>query len=155
MSRWACVGCLLLAMGCGPDVVPLQLSFPSELSFVLSSSAQVVAVEADADACPELLRQALVGTPPQSAWETGPLSVCSFWAGEVELVDLPEGPMAYVAIARNDAGRPLLAGCRVVDAHEEPEVQVTLAPTDDLRALIAAGMTSECTVDTKCYVGCR
>lgn len=153
--RSACLGVLMLALGCGADVVPLELSFPSELAFVLTSSAQVVVVDADQDSCPELLSQALVGTSPPSTWESGPLSVCSLWAGEVELEELPAGPMAYVVIARSDAGRPLLAGCRVVDAHSEPAVRVTLAPTDDLRAMIAAGAGSECSADSKCFGDCR
>ena len=160
-SKLVCL-CIFLELGaCAVEEQFVELNFPSETTFVRSASAIVVATPLTAGRegeCPELIRQAELGvlTSGELAANTGLQSVCDFRNGLVRIPEVPEGLLAYIAVATSEIGQPLLAGCKVSDVYQEGgPLRIVLSPTATYRSLFMAGSpAAQCTVDSKCGEGC-
>lgn len=155
------LGALMLATpvaGCG-ETVPLALAFPSSESFVRSVNARVFVLDVgdDLGICPTLLMRAELGTLSGDVAQTNLQSVCDFREGAVQIPDVPEGEHAYVAVATNEAGQVLLAGCRIADPYVDGgPLEITLSTTERYRTAFPAGTAPPtCSVEDKCVRSCR
>lgn len=149
----AVVSCAILLSACAASTEPFTLDFPSREAFVRSTSAEVFVVALapdDLDACPRLLADAERGGVTM-AGTTGSVPVCDFRDGVVDYPDVAQGAMAYVGVARDDAGEVLLSGCVVRNVYvDDVPLNIILTPTNEYRT----GDPSSCTVDQKCGGGC-
>lgn len=155
----SCAVVVATLLGCAPTPVDVQATFPSVETFLYSDFGRLLVYELEDDqlgACPSLVDQVVraeIGSPQlDSGWQP----ICTFQEGGVRFPDVPPGPHAYVIVARDEANRVLLSGCRVAEAYEgAPSVHVTLYPTADY-AMATAGRTLTCrSVADKCQQGCR
>lgn len=153
------LGCLAFLAGCGGETVSLELAFPSQDAFVRSANARLFVVEVgdDLGACPDLVMQSELGNLRGDVFESEALSVCDASVGRLTIPDVNEGIYAFVAVATNDAGQVLLAGCTIADPYvDSGALQVVLAPTERYRTTYPVGTPTEtCSADDKCLRGCR
>ena len=151
--RHATVLLALLLFSCGGDTEAFVLDFPSQESFVRSSSAEVFVVPTDDfDACAGLVATVIASDGLAGERSTGEQNVCAFRNGGVSVVDAPEGANAFVAVTRDASGQALLAGCTMRNVYlDDVELHIVLAPTEGYRST----SPSTCTVETKCNNSCR
>lgn len=125
---------MMLACGCAPTPVEVDVRFPREENFLFSEFAQLLVYEVDPETglgdCPTILEQ-IEGTgigDPILTTERVP--VCQLRSGDVRFDDVPPGPHAFVVLAFDDADGLLLDGCRVAEAYvDAPPIEVSLFPT--------------------------
>lgn len=148
-----------LAFGCAPTPVDVQATFPSLETFLYSDFGRLLVYEledTELGSCPALVDRVArneIGQPQlDSNWQP----ICNFQSGGVRFDSVPPGPHAYVIVARDEANRILLTGCRVAEAYEgAPEVSVALFPTPDY-AMATSGRQLTCrSAEDKCQQGCR
>lgn len=157
-SLWCCVA-LVVAVGCAPIPVEVDVTFPREENFLFTDFGQLFIYDVDPVTglgdCPALLEQIRrdVGTPILSTDRT---QICDFRDGGVNFGDVPPGPHAYVVVATNDADTMLLSGCTVAEAYEgAPPVEIRLFPTPGY-ADATRDQTLTCgNAADKCAGGCR
>ncbi|MAQ17199.1 MAG: hypothetical protein CMN30_20695 [Sandaracinus sp.] len=150
----------LLTFSCGDEVETFGLSFPSVEAFAAAETARVFAMPvSDADgACFDLLFQVENVGPPEGAQDTGPIPVCQFREGGVELPSVGDGLLAYVATATDVDGRVLLSGCTLRDVYTDADgVRIVLTPTDVYRELLDEPdyEPTGCSVESRCGGSCR
>lgn len=159
-TRIAMVLAALALASCGSDTETFELSFPSVEAFSASETVRVYGVpveEGEAGTCRDLLAQAEdVGSISDASEDTGPIPICEFRRGGVELPSVGEGLRAYVAVAEDTTGEALLSGCTIRDVYgDASEVTIVLAPTDAYRERIEAGtMPTGCSVEDRCSGAC-
>ena len=150
----------LALASCGSETETFELSFPSVEAFSASETIRVYGVavdEGEAGTCRDLLAQAEgVGSIADASEDTGPIPVCEFRGGGVELPSVGEGLYAYVAVAEDTMGDVLLSGCTLRDVYgDASEVTIVLAPTDAYRERVEAGeMPTGCSVEDRCSGAC-
>jgi len=153
---------LLLAavglVGCAPEPVTVSVNFPSQEAFLHSEFAQIQIFElspTELGSCPDLLVPAIAGTGSvRPKLRSGSVNVCDLFDGGVSFDEVGEGPHAYVAVARNEANRPLLAGCTVGEVYADaPEIVVRLTQTSEYYSAVS-GPPACSTVEDKCERGC-
>jgi hypothetical protein len=125
------------AAGCQSPEVGYSLRFPSEETFLLSSTATVDVYDGSGtgDQSPDAICRALsVGQPApvNTMHSTGKRDVCDFLAGELLIDNVDVGRVVLFAEAEDGAGSLLLRGCSVVDVlpqTEQVEVQLSTLPS--------------------------
>lgn len=134
----------LLAPGCAPTPVDIELVFPSQETFLFAEFAELTvhALEpTDLGACPRLLDEALAGSGSAPVLDAGAESVCRYRSGAVRFDSIPAGPHGYVVLVRDASNRVLLTGCRVAEAYEgAPAIDIALFPTATY-SMVTSGMT--------------
>ena len=156
----AALGALfVLAGGCAPTPVDVQVGFPSLETFLYSDFGRLVVYELDPEglgSCPAILDGIEAGNFGSVELDSGWQPICNFRDGGVQLPHVAPGPHAYVVIARDEANRILLSGCRVAEAYEgAPTVMLELYPTAEY-AGATAGQPLTCgSAEVKCSGGCR
>lgn len=137
LSSAALLCCLALLAACEPPTVPYRLRFPSEETFLLSSTARVDVYDGtgSGEGSPDAICRALsVGQPAPVATlaSTGKRDVCEFLSSPGLPIDVDTGRLVLFAEAEAEDGTKLLRGCAVVDAYpdsEAVEVQLSTLPT--------------------------
>lgn len=159
--RANCLGALfLLAAGCAPNPVAIDVSFPSADTFLFSESGQLLVYDVDPMTglgdCPQILEDIAnneFGTP---LLDSGRQPICAFRDGGVGFDDVIPGPKAFVVLAYDDANTLLLSGCRVGEAYEgAPVIEVDVFPTNEYTSATAGQMLTCGNADDKCARGCR
>lgn len=128
---------VLALAACEPPTVPYRLRFPSEETFLLSSTARVDVYDGTGtgDGSPDAICRALsVGQPAPVATlaSTGKRDVCEFLDSPGLPIEVATGRLVLFAEAEADDGTKLLRGCAVVDVLAESEgveVQLSTLPT--------------------------
>lgn len=133
------LGALLLAVAlsaCGPAPSTYRLRFPSEETFLLSSTARVDVYDGSGEVTPDAICRALsVGQPaPVSAIQTtGKRGVCEFLGPPgIVMGDVDVGRLVLFAEAEAADATKLLRGCAVVDVGgpgEVVEIQLSTLPS--------------------------
>jgi len=160
MIRAAIALAALTLVSCGTETEIFELSFPSVEAFAVSETVRVYATSVDEEGvgtCRDLLAQVEdVGPITEASVDTGPIPVCEFRGGGVELPSVGEGLRAYVATAEDIMGTVLLSGCTLRDVYTDAsEVTIVLAPTDAYRERVEAGvMPTGCSVEDRCSGSC-
>src|SRR5690606_22391917 len=150
---------LALATACAPTPVEVNLTFPSRDTFLYADFGRLliyeVELEASADGCPALLERLSTGGIGTPVYDSDWAPICDFRSGAIQFGDIPPGPHAYAALARDNANNLLLTGCTVAEAYEgAPRVPVRLFPTTTYEEM-TRGRTLSCTTeDDKCAGGC-
>jgi hypothetical protein len=152
--------CCQVVAGCRPDPIPIELEFPSTETFLYSDFGQLMIFEIAPFAlgsCSLLVEEALGGSVGQApAYDTGSRSICGFCDGGVSWDDIPEGPLAFVMVTRNDANTLLLAGCTVAEVYEgATPVVINLFMTPDYDDVAAAGPPDFTDPFSKCGGECQ
>jgi hypothetical protein len=133
----ACAASLWLC-ACEPPVVSYRLRFPSEETFLMSSTLRVEVYDGSGenDESPDAICRALsVGQPaPVSTMQsTGKRDVCGFLGPEgLDIENVDTGRLVLFAEAEDEIGTSLLRGCTVVDVlanTTEVEIQLSTLPT--------------------------
>lgn len=151
---------LVLATGCAPTPVDVQVGFPSLETFLYSDFGRLVVYELDPQdglgSCPAILDGIEAGDFGSVELDSDWQPICAFRDGGVQLPHVPPGPHAYVVVTRDEANTILLSGCRVAEAYEgAPSVTLELYPTVDY-AGATAGQPLTCgSAEEKCGGGCR
>ncbi|MEM9188185.1 MAG: hypothetical protein AAGF12_03370 [Myxococcota bacterium] len=146
----------VLMVGCGSDTVALTFGFPSVDVFVRSETVQIYGVPAASEQpCPALNTEVMLGAPRGATFDTAALDICAVRDGVI-LDDVPEGRVAYVAVARGPASTAFATGCVVRDiAAGSPEVVLVLTPSEDYRQAFPIGSgTAGCSAQQRCSGGC-
>ena len=149
------VAIVLVAAGCAPTPVEVDVTFPREENFLFTDFGQLLVYEVDATDglgdCPALLEQVESTGLGEPVLMTERLPICQFRAGGVNFGDMPPGPHAYIVLAFDDADAVLLSGCTVAEAYESaPAVEVSLFPTaayvsaTERRVLTCASAEDKC-----------
>lgn len=161
MKAYIAIGLGALALAsCGSETETFEISFPSVEAFSASETVRVYGVPVAEDGvgvCRDLLAQVeSVGSLAEASEDTGPIPVCEFRGGGVELASVGEGLRAYVAVAEDTMGDALLSGCTLRDVYSDAsEVSIVLAPTDAYRERVEAGvMPTGCSVEDRCSGSC-
>ena len=151
------LGSLASLFGCGAEET-FELSFPSPDAFAAAATVRVFAVPTmeGLEDCPGLLSQAEVGGLTSATSDTGSFPVCDYRSGGVSLPDVENGLFAYVAVAEDAGGQPLLTGCTIRDVYlDETHVRIVLTPTAVYRARVRQGTTpTGCSVEDRCAGRC-
>ena len=150
----------LLAAGCAPTPVTVDVTFPSTETFLFSEQGQLLVYDVGADgglgSCPQILEDIANNDFGAPLLDSGRRPICEFRDGGVGFDDVIPGPKAFVVLTFDDANTILLSGCRIGEAYEGAlSIEVDLFPTDDY-ASATMGTTLMCgTADDKCARGCR
>ncbi|MEM6956469.1 MAG: hypothetical protein AAF411_10105 [Myxococcota bacterium] len=134
----ACALCLLLAASaCGSVTEPFLLEFPSRRAFDDVETAEVFALPVEnGDVCPDILLQEAEFGEVRGAQRTGNVPVTDFERGMVRLPDVPEGAIAYAAVALAGS-QVLLTGCIVRNVYRDSTpLVISLVPTEEYRTRI-------------------
>lgn len=128
---------VLFMVACGGVTEPFLLEFPSRRAFEDVETAEVFALPVESgDACPDILLQEAEFGEVRGAQRTGNLSVGDFEQGLVRLTDVPEGAIAYIAVAFAGS-QVLFTGCVVRNVYRDSSpLVISLAPTEAYRARI-------------------
>ena len=152
----------LALCSCADETESFELSFPSVEAFVASETARVFAVPLNdaRGACRDLLFSVESVGPlgDDASTDTGPIPVCEFRGGGVELPSVESGLVAYVATTTDTDGNVLLSGCTLRDVYTDADgVVITLSPTDAYRERIgqAGYVPVGCSVEARCSGACR
>jgi hypothetical protein len=139
--------------GCSADFI-LEFDFPSADAFVACTTVEVQAVPAPSgeNPCPSLIRNAQVGGLTAPLFSTGSVPICVLSNGSIDISNVPNGRLAYVAVARDRNGDAMLTACTITDVYETREgVVLTFTPTSTLRDIIDVGqIPASCTVLQYC-----
>lgn len=159
MKKVVFVGIALCLMGCEPDPIGLDVSFPTEESFLYSDYAEIYMFDISAaergQVCSELLIGLLNDTlEREPVSSSGPLSACDLRSNGYTFEDIGEGTRAFATIVNAvDAGTtPLLYGCVTADTYvDSPSVTLELMTVLGARDLIETIGTLGCrNVEEKC-----
>lgn len=153
----------LLAMGCGPTPVRVDVGFPSTETFLFSEQGQLlvydVAQASDGGGlgdCPLILENIEGGTLGDPVLDSGRLPICSFRNGGVGFGDVAAGPKAFVMLAYDEANTLLLLGCVIGEAYDGADaLALDVYPTDDYAGAIMGDVLTCGNEDDKCTRGCR
>jgi hypothetical protein len=143
------------AMACAPEPVTIDVNFPSDRAFLFSEAIEVHAYEvstAELGGCASLVGQLLTARAANEApvLRSNPLRACTVLAGGMTFDDVPEGPLAWVGLAK-DANRTLLAGCTVAEVYADaPVVTIHMFMTADYRMAVRNLDPAWRTIDEKC-----
>ncbi len=157
----AALGALfMLVAGCAPTPVDVQVGFPSLETFLYSDFGRLVVYELDPQeglgSCPAILDGIEAGDFGSVELDSGWQPICTFRNGGVQLPHVPQGPHAYVVVARDEANTILLSGCRVAEAYEgAPAVMLELYPTAEYADATEGRPLSCGSAEEKCSGGCR
>jgi hypothetical protein len=140
------------AAACAPPPVTYRLRFPSEETFLLSSTARVDVYDGSGEVGPDAICRALsVGQPaPVSAIQTtGKRGVCEFFGPPgIVMKDVDVGRLVLFAEAEGADATKLLRGCAVVDvlpATNAVEIQLSTLPSyPDDAALPCSNVQAKC-----------
>jgi hypothetical protein len=144
---------------CGPEVVEVEVNFPSQETFLRSQGARLFRFRLRSDqrgVCPKLLMETSLGQPSISPeWDSGLVSVCDLHAGLTVPIE-GAGWEAFIVLIENEDDRVLLTGCTVTIAAESG-VAIRLSPTKDYVDLYVRAEAPPLTCKTaaeKCDAGC-
>jgi hypothetical protein len=157
-ARLCACAALLLASSCGAESVTLAIDFPSERSFILTETAEVLLIEAET--CSEALVHAT--SDPERSLRRITGSSCDLRGGDLVIDSVPRRSVAFVVLAfQSEVSRtePILRGCRIVAAGSSPAlVAITLDFTDDYfpyeSAVLAGGGPGCASADELCAGTC-
>ncbi len=150
----------LLAAGCAPNPVTIDVTFPSTQTFLFSELGRLLVYQVDADgglgSCPQILEDIGNSEFGMPVLDSDLHPICDFRDGGVGFDDVIPGPMAFVVLAYDDANTLLLSGCRIGEAYDGAEpIEVDLFPTADYAGAILGTMLTCGSADDKCARGCR
>jgi hypothetical protein len=143
--------CVLGASGCGPQLVPLLVRFPSTETFLVTRSVRIRIYDvAEAGGCPGLVTAVSGGRNPGAValYESEGLTACAVRAG-VSIPDVGGGARAFLVEGLDRSGnQTILAGCTEGEVFAGARVAVSLYPTGRYQAAYdtdtpAAGETAE------------
>jgi hypothetical protein len=132
-----------LGLGCGPASVPIQISFPSTETFLVTRSMRVRIYAIDATTtCASLVTAAVNGRDPEGEllFETADLSPCDVRAGRA-IPDVGGALRGFLVEGLDSTGNnTILAGCSEDEVHAGARVTVALFPTSRYDAAYQADM---------------
>jgi hypothetical protein len=139
----AAASSLALGLGCGPASVPLQISFPSTETFLVTRSMRmrIYAID-EATSCASLVTAAVNGRDPEGEllFELADDSPCDVRAG-VAVPDVGGGLRGFLVEGLDSTGNnTILAGCSQDEVHVGARVSVALFPTSRYDAAYQADM---------------
>lgn len=149
---------VVMAAGCAPNPVTLDVNFPSETSFLVSRFVRVDAIPVAPNAlgvCPGFVEAAENNETVEGAIASvDNAQTCDMRRG-IRLPDVGSGPRAYLVRVFDDSNTVLLVGCTVAEVYASaPAIRVEVYPTDDYdtAAMRLAPEPGE-TIDSRCGGG--
>lgn len=155
-ARWGPLA--LLAAGCAPNPVTIDVTFPSTETFLHSEQGQLlvydVSLEAGLGDCPRILEDIGNNDFGMPLLDSDRRPICDFRDGGVGFDDVTPGPKAFVVLAFDAANTLLLSGCRIGEAYEgAAPIEVDIFPTSAYAAVATVLLTCG-NADEKCARGC-
>lgn len=131
-----CAGALGLG-ACGPQVVPLDVRFPSTETFLVSRAMRIRIYELDVETtCASLVTAVASGRDPGAAplWVSGELTPCDVRAG-ASIPDVGGGARGFLVEGLDLTGNnTILAGCAEDEVFTGNRIEVALFPTSRYQA---------------------
>jgi len=165
MRRWAtptsvtalAIASGMLAAGCGPQQVPLEVRFPSTETFLVSRAMRVRIYDlSEGGNCPSLVTAVAGGRDPEGValFESTDLTPCAVRAG-ASLPDTGAGLRGFLVEGLDRTGnQTIVAGCTEAEVFTGASLQVSVYPTvryDDARDADPPGGGE--TVEARCEGG--
>lgn len=150
--------CSILLAGCGVPEVTYRLRFPSEETFLVSTSARVEVYDGagEGDESPDAICRKLSVLQPVSVptlASSGLRDVCAFRDPGLPLSALDAGRYVFAASTVDENNTTILQGCAVVDLHPEfDEIEIQLST---LPAYPASPVPRCASIEDKCGGTCE
>lgn len=158
MAKWfGYIAFVSILVGCRTEVVPIELKFPNQTTFLFSNSVRIAVFDVepgDRLACSEALTAVEAGDVESAIFDSGLVPACEVHAGNVIVESIPDGPHAFVAVAfGQDDATVFLSGCTVSDVRMTHVIDIPLRTTTHYDENFAA-VSPTCTVESRCTEGC-
>jgi len=165
MSRWVtrasaaalAVASSVLAAGCGPQQIPLEVRFPSTETFLVSRAVRIRIYDlSEGGNCPSLVTAVAGARDPEGTvlFESAGLTPCTVRAGAA-IPDTGAGLRAFLVEGLDQNGnQTIVAGCTEAEVFTGATLQVAVYPTvryDD--AYDADPPAAGETVESRCMGG--
>lgn len=132
--------------GCRNEVVPIDVQFRQEHSFLMSVTGRVAVFEpTGASPCSELLGRVTVADFGGALYDSGSVPACAIYNGEVFFEELPDRRLAFVAVSYDRDGTSLISsGCALGNARSDELIQISMGLSEHYTRDGVALQTPEC-----------
>jgi hypothetical protein len=129
--RFAPLTLAVLLAACSPAQVPFSVVFPSEETFVVTSTMRVRVFPAAASTCPSLVGRASrdIDISEAALFDRTQIDPCAFRAG-ISLPDTGSGDRLFLIESFDDRGNTILVGCSQDEVYGGASVTVNISTTD-------------------------
>lgn len=121
----------VLLAACSPAQVPFRVVFPSQETFVTTTTMRVRVFRADTSTCPTLVGLASrgIGISDATLFDGNQLEPCMFRSG-ISLPDTGAGERLFLVESLDTSANTILVGCSQSEVFGGASVTVNLSPTD-------------------------
>lgn len=144
-----------LVASCGPQLVPLDVRFPSTETFLVSRSMRIRVYALDETSCAALVTAVSNGRDPEVTplWEGDGITPCQVRAG-VAIPDVGGGQRGFLVEGLDQTGNnTILAGCAEGEIFSGNSIDVAIYPTSRYDAAYQSDMPGSESIAQRCGGG--